>query len=229
MRAIASDVSNVKPIDAVSWKRAMSISATPGGAVGCTSTGSAFASIAAQIGANAGSVSGTPPMLASTMTPDAPAACARSSSASARSGYCHGSDANQRRRSGCAVCAAAMSSFMIRAACRLTSGPPQKQFGHVSDTHADVHAAFVHRLHAQAVVEHRRHRRHERRAVEVDRAQAAGDGLHRVPRAAVLLQELKPRLGEAMRVYVDDRTCHVASFPAIGTNARRASGRRARF
>ena len=51
----------------------MSIAATPGGAVGCTSTGSARASIARQIGANAGSVSGRPSMLASTITPDAPA------------------------------------------------------------------------------------------------------------------------------------------------------------
>ena len=115
----------MKPIDAVSWKRTMSIASTPGGAVGCTSTGSDFASIALQIGANAGSVSGRPSTLASTITPDAPAALARSSSGSARSGYCHGSDANQRSRSGYAVRAAAMSSFMMRAASRLTSGPPQ--------------------------------------------------------------------------------------------------------
>ncbi len=73
-------------------------------------------------------------MLASTITPDAPAAVARSSSGSASSGYCQGSDANQRRRDGCAVCAAAMSSFMMRAAVRLISGPPQNTFGHVSET-----------------------------------------------------------------------------------------------
>ena len=91
----------MKPIDAVSWKRDMSISATPGGAVGCTSTGSALASIALQIVANAGSVSGWPSMLASTITPDAPAAMrALELGQRERSGYCHGSDANQRSRSG---------------------------------------------------------------------------------------------------------------------------------
>ena len=126
---MASEVSKVKPSEAVSWKRIMSICPTPGGAVGCTSTGSAFASIAAQIRSNAGSVSGLPSMLASTITPEAPAACARSSSGSASDSYCHGSDANQRMRSGCAVRAAAMSSFMIRAACRLTFGRPSSSWG----------------------------------------------------------------------------------------------------
>ena len=97
---MASEVSNVKPSDAVSWKRTMSISATPGGAVGCTSTGNDLASIACQIGSNAGSVSDFPSTFASTITPDAPAASARSSSGSARSGYCHGSDVSQRIRPG---------------------------------------------------------------------------------------------------------------------------------
>jgi hypothetical protein len=104
-----------------------------------------LASIAAQIEANRGSVSGTPPMLASTITPDAPAACARSSSGSASSGYCQGSDANQRSRDGCAVCACCMSSFMMRAAWRLTSGPPQNTFGHVSEITpmSTLHASMV--------------------------------------------------------------------------------------
>jgi len=64
-------------------------------------------------------------MCASTITPAAPAAQARSSSASASASCCHGSDANHASRDGCARCAAAMSSFMIRAACRLTSAEPQ--------------------------------------------------------------------------------------------------------
>ncbi len=124
----------MNPIDAVSWKRVMSIWPTPGGAVGWTSTGSPRASIAAQIASNAGSVSDLPSTFASTITPAAPARQARSSSGSARSAYCHGSVANHCRRDGCAVLAAAMSSFMIRAAFRLTSGPPQKTFGQVSET-----------------------------------------------------------------------------------------------
>jgi hypothetical protein len=73
---------------------------------------------------------------------------------------------------------------------------------------ADVDADFVHRANAQIVVEHRRHGRHERRAVEMDGAHAACHGAHRVARAAMALQQREPRLGEAVGVDVDDRARH---------------------
>jgi len=69
--------------------------------------------------------------------------------------------------------AATMSSFMIFAACRLTSGPPQSSLGQVSETTPQSTPCSFHGPDAQAVIEHRRHGRHERRAVEVDGAQAA--------------------------------------------------------
>ena len=84
------------------------------------------ASIACQIGANAGSVSGWPSMLASTITPDGPGCEARASSGKRELGVLPG----QRREPADAIGmrglrARAMSSFMMRAALRLTSGPPQ--------------------------------------------------------------------------------------------------------
>jgi hypothetical protein len=103
----------------------MSISGVPGGSVGCTSTGRPRRSISCQIGAKAASVSERPATLANTMTPTAPALQARSSSPSAWSGYSQGSDAIQRMRPGCPAWPSAMLSFMIRAAFRLTSAPPQ--------------------------------------------------------------------------------------------------------
>jgi len=49
----------------------------------------------------------------------------RFSSARASVSCCQGSEANQRMRSGYALRAAAMSSFIILAASKLTSGEPQ--------------------------------------------------------------------------------------------------------
>ena len=73
---------------------------------------------------------------------------------------------------------------------------------------ADVDAMRVHRLQPQVVVEHRRHRRHERGAVQVNRAQSAADLLHRVARAAVFLQQREPRLGQAVRMNIDNGNRH---------------------
>src|SRR5882724_7824659 len=115
-RATASEVSKVKPIGAVSWNSCRPSSAAPGGAVGCTSTGSPRRSISFQILANIGSVSVLPPMLASTTAPTAPASQARFNSWRANASCCQGSDANQRMRDGQLFCARAMSSFMMRAA-----------------------------------------------------------------------------------------------------------------
>ena len=72
--------------------------------------------------------------------------------------------------------------------------------------HADVHAVLVHRLQPQVVIEHRGNRRHERRAVEMNGAQAAANFLHRVARRAVVLQQIEPRLGEGVGVDIDDGT-----------------------
>jgi hypothetical protein len=112
----------------------MSIMSTPGGSVGCTSTGSARRSISRQIGSNSGSVRLRPAMLASTMTPTAPLAHVRASSSIARCGYSQGSDVNQRMRSGYVDCACAIVSFDSRAAWQLTSSVPQYTLGQVSDT-----------------------------------------------------------------------------------------------
>ena len=60
-----------------------------------------------------------------TMTPTAPSPTLRSSSSTARAGYCQGSDANQRSRRGCARSAAAIDAFDSRAAATLTASPPQ--------------------------------------------------------------------------------------------------------
>ena len=82
-------------------------------------------SISFQIFANWGSVSAFPPILASTITPTAPLSQDLCNSCKASCSCCHGNDANQRMRSGQAFCAFAMSSFMMRAPLRLTSGAPQ--------------------------------------------------------------------------------------------------------
>src|SRR5262249_37578753 len=76
------------------------MSGVPGGAVGCTSTGSARRSISFQTGANKGSVSGRPAMLARTMTPTAPRSQARAISGSAASGYSQGIEQRQRMPDG---------------------------------------------------------------------------------------------------------------------------------
>ena len=153
----------------------MSMSATPGGAVGCTSTGSALASIADQIDAKAGSISDFPSMLASTMTPDAPAATARSSSARARASYCHGKRSEPPQPIG--MSGPRRRHVVVhdprRLEAYLRAAPIAVRTGQRND--ADIHAVLVHRSQAQSVVEHRRNRRHERRAVEMDRAQAAAD------------------------------------------------------
>jgi hypothetical protein len=91
IRAIASDV-NVKPTDAVSWNRTIHFANT-GGAVGCEHR--QRQRVIAARSANAGSVSGLPSVLEHDDA-DAPAPRARSARAT-RSGYCQGSDANQRR------------------------------------------------------------------------------------------------------------------------------------
>jgi hypothetical protein len=98
MRATASDVSNVKPIDAVSWKRTMSIASTPGGAVGCTSTGSAFRVDRAPDRRERGIGERTAVDVGEHHHAGAPAAIARSSSGSARSGTATGA-----RRTSAAV------------------------------------------------------------------------------------------------------------------------------
>jgi hypothetical protein len=72
--------------------------------------------------------------LASTITPTAPLAQVRSSSSTARCGYSHGSDVNQRIRSGYVDCASAIVSFDSRAARQLMSSLPQYTFGQVSET-----------------------------------------------------------------------------------------------
>ena len=100
IRVMASVVSNMKPTDQLRSNFVMSIMSTPGGSVGCTSTGSARLSISAQIGSNSGSVRLRPATLASTMTPTAPLPHVRASSSIARCGYSQGSDVNQRMRSG---------------------------------------------------------------------------------------------------------------------------------
>ena len=73
-------------------------------------------------------------MFAMTITPTAPSSHDRASSATARSGYSHGSEANQRIRSPWVRWASAMDAFESRAASLLTSSPPQYTFGHVSET-----------------------------------------------------------------------------------------------
>ncbi len=123
----------MKPIEAVSWKRTMSMSATPGGALGCTSTGSAASSIACHTGAYSGSVRWRPSMLASTITPTAPIACARFNSTTALAGYCHGRVANQWMRPAYLVCASLKVSFIIAAVLLLTASPPQNTLGQVSE------------------------------------------------------------------------------------------------
>ncbi len=90
-----------------------------------SSTGNAASSMALQIGSNIGSVRCWPETLASTITPQAPAFLARSSSLSAVSGYCQGSEQKNWMRSGQVFLALAIASFMMRAALRLTSSPPQ--------------------------------------------------------------------------------------------------------
>ena len=69
-RAIARLVSNMKPMLAIRLNSRSAMSGVPGGAVGCTRTGSARRSISAHTGANSGSVRARPAMLASTITPD---------------------------------------------------------------------------------------------------------------------------------------------------------------
>src|ERR1700674_115623 len=70
---------------------------------------------------------------------------------------------------------------------------------------ADINAMFVHRSESQSIVEHRGNRRHERRAIEMDRAQAAADLLDGVARRSVLLEEQKPRFGETVGMDIDHR------------------------
>jgi hypothetical protein len=75
-------------------------------------------------------------MLASTITPTAPLSQLLFNSSRASFSCCQGSEANQRMRSGQVFCAFAMSSFITRAALRLTSGLPQKTFGQLSEVMA---------------------------------------------------------------------------------------------
>src|SRR5215510_6106127 len=77
IRAKASVVSSMNPIGGTRPNSSIDVSRIPWGAVGCTSTGSPSRSISDQTGANAGSVRSRPAILASTMTPTAPAATAR--------------------------------------------------------------------------------------------------------------------------------------------------------
>ena len=70
-------------------------------------------------------MSGLPPMLASTITPQAPALSERLSSASAAFSYCQGSEQSHWMRSGQVLRAFAISSFITCAAFRLTASLPQ--------------------------------------------------------------------------------------------------------
>ena len=70
-------------------------------------------------------MSALPPMLASTITPQAPALSERFNSASAAFSYCQGSEHSHWMRSGQVLRAFAISSFITCAAFRLTASPPQ--------------------------------------------------------------------------------------------------------
>ena len=102
---------------------------------------------------------------------------------------------------------ACRSHVVIHDLCRLKarvgSTPVAVRTGERDDGHID--PDLVHRPQPQIVVEHRRDRCHERRTVEMDRAHAAGDLAHGVARAAMLLQQREPRLGQAVSVHIDDR------------------------
>ena len=207
----------------------MSMSATPGGAVGCTSTGSA-------LGVD------RRPDRRERRIGQRPAVDVGEHHHAGRAGRMRAIELGQRdapgtataatrtsaSRSGCAVCAAAMSSFMIRAACRLTSGPPQNTFGTGERHDADVDAARVHRLQAQVVVEHRRHRRHERRAVEMDRAQAAAPPpstrvarTHRAPAAAANHASVRTCVWTSMTGLATVRSVYACSSSSVDFRAGR--------
>src|SRR4026208_2167465 len=73
MRATASEVSNMKPTEAIRLYLKTSSSRVPGGAVGCTSTGRPRWSIAFHTGGNALSGRGLPLSVASALSPTAAA------------------------------------------------------------------------------------------------------------------------------------------------------------
>ncbi len=195
----------MKPIDAVSWKRCMSISATPGGAVGWTSTGSDLR------------VDRGPDRRERRIGERLPSDV-REHHDPGRSGCGCTIEfgerqvrilPRQRREPAQAVRMRGARSrhIVVHDACGVQAdlGTAPVAVGTGERHDADVDAAFVHRREPQVVVEHRRHGRHEWRAVEVDRAKPPRDGLDGVARSAVLLQEVEPRLGEAVRVDVDNR------------------------
>ena len=64
-------------------------------------------------------------MFAMTITPTAPSSHDRASSDTARAGYSHGSDVNQRIRSPQVRCASAIVAFDSRAASEEIASPPQ--------------------------------------------------------------------------------------------------------
>src|SRR6185436_15568716 len=78
--------------------------------------------------------------------------------------------------------------------------------------HVDTHA--IHVLDAQVPVEHLGHRRHERRAVQMNGAQPACNRLERVARTAMLLEQLEPFVVEHVGMYVDD-DAHWSLIPAV--------------
>ena len=136
-RATASDVSKVKPIGAVSWNSCRPRSLVPGGALGCTSTGSSRRSISFQIVGE--SLVGQRAAVDVGEHHDADGAViARTLQLIQRE---LAMLPGQRREPADAVRATAsarraMSSFMMRAALRLTSGLPQNTFGQVSEVMA---------------------------------------------------------------------------------------------
>ena len=187
----------------------MSIAATPGGAVGCTSTGRRFRVDRAPDRLERGGG-------------ERLAVDVGEHHDAARTGGQRAIELDQReigilprQRSepfdAPAICGARGRHVVVHDARRLeahvATAPVTVGTGQRHD--ADVDAMFVHRLEAKVVVEHRRDRRHERSAIEMDRAQAATHRFHRVAWRAVLLQQPEPRLGEAMGVDVDDGAGHL--------------------
>ena len=176
IRVIASVVSNMKPTDHDRSNLPRSMRSAPGGSPGCTRTGSARRSIARQTGANSASVSERPAMFAMTMTPTAPSSQARASSSTARSGYSHGSDANQRMRVGYARCG--LGHRRVRLARRFRAdrlaAPVHVRAGQRHDR--DVDAGLVHHGDPPAVVEVAGLRDDDRRLAAVDLLLAVGAG-----------------------------------------------------
>ena len=167
----------------------------------------ARASIALQIGANEGSVSGLPSMFASTITPASAGGAGTlelAQCAALRVLPGQRREPAQPRRMGGLRRGHVVVHDLRGPQAHVGRSPIAVGARERED--ADVDAVLVHRSQSQVVVEHRRHRRHERRAVEMDGAQSAANLRDRVARPAVPLQKLEPRLGQAMRVDVDDGT-----------------------